>query len=240
MCSQPWIKLAFFATRRRTASIPDAGALVPFETSNICFATGYKVARLERYYVWTNPDPAALARRYKDYAISKDTCKVTAATTPSIVANGGVETDQEGTRPFTMKMTAPSSPGERTVHILICHFGATYSTLGSSRWRATGCSAAKWTSWSLPRRARREHVCLRQAQGDRELFSYVNDAVLALPRQYQWLYKDNAGCISFFIKPRSRLYGGTWGPGGLRKWELAAPGVVTIGCHHANYKLKLR
>lgn len=34
-----------------------------------------------------------------------------------------------------------------------------------------------------------------------ELFAYVNDAVLALPRKYQWLYKDNAGCISFFIKP---------------------------------------
>ncbi|WP_247333234.1 hypothetical protein [Bradyrhizobium sp. 147] len=41
----------FFASRRRTACIPDAGALVSFETSNICFATGYKVARLERYYV---------------------------------------------------------------------------------------------------------------------------------------------------------------------------------------------
>lgn len=93
--------------------------LVSFETSNICFATGYKVARLERYYVWTNPDPTAVARQYKDYAISKDTCKVTAATTPSIVANGDVETNQEGTRPFTIKMTAPSSPGERTVHILI-------------------------------------------------------------------------------------------------------------------------
>ncbi len=34
-----------------------------------------------------------------------------------------------------------------------------------------------------------------------ELFFYVNDAVLILPRAYQWLYNDNGGCISFFIKP---------------------------------------
>ncbi|MGY4353209.1 hypothetical protein ACVWXM_009726 [Bradyrhizobium sp. GM7.3] len=46
-----------------------------------------------------------------------------------------------------------------------------------------------------------------------ELFSYVNDAVLALPPQYQWLYKNNAGCISFFIKPSKsplRTDVGTW------------------------------
>ncbi|MDF0498412.1 hypothetical protein [Bradyrhizobium yuanmingense] len=58
----------FCEPTKNLESIPDAGALVSFETSNICFATGYKVARLERYYVWTNPDPAALARQYEDYA----------------------------------------------------------------------------------------------------------------------------------------------------------------------------
>src|ERR1700732_3242879 len=34
-----------------------------------------------------------------------------------------------------------------------------------------------------------------------ELFFYLNDAVVILPRRYQWLYNDNTGCMSFFIKP---------------------------------------
>lgn len=46
----------FCKPTKNLESVPDAGALVSFETSNICCATGYKVARLERYYVWTNPD----------------------------------------------------------------------------------------------------------------------------------------------------------------------------------------
>ncbi|MVT54747.1 hypothetical protein GPL17_30300 [Bradyrhizobium yuanmingense] len=101
-------------------SIPDAGALVSFETNKICFATGYKVARLERYYVWTNPDPAALARQYKDYATSKDTCKVIAATAPSILANGGVKTDARGYSSFHSQDDGTQlSWTEAAVHILI-------------------------------------------------------------------------------------------------------------------------
>jgi hypothetical protein len=34
-----------------------------------------------------------------------------------------------------------------------------------------------------------------------ELFFYLNDAVFAVPRSWQWLYRDNKGCVSFFIKP---------------------------------------
>jgi hypothetical protein len=34
-----------------------------------------------------------------------------------------------------------------------------------------------------------------------ELFFYLNDAVLAVPRSYQRLYQDNQGCLAFFVKP---------------------------------------
>jgi hypothetical protein len=37
-----------------------------------------------------------------------------------------------------------------------------------------------------------------------ELFFYLNDAVLSVPRSYQWLYADNRGCISFFLKPPNK------------------------------------
>lgn len=44
-----------------------------------------------------------------------------------------------------------------------------------------------------------------------ELFAYVNDAVLALPRKYQWLYKDNAGCILHqAVEVALRTDVGTW------------------------------
>lgn len=117
--------------------------------SNICFAKGYKVTRLERYYVWTNPDPAALARLYKDYATSKDTCKVTAVTAPSILANAALETDARGYSTFYHQGDGTQlSWTETAVHILIlplrrCYFQAWFQG------RAMGCSAAKWTSWSL-------------------------------------------------------------------------------------------
>ena len=33
-----------------------------------------------------------------------------------------------------------------------------------------------------------------------ELFFFLNDAVLGFPKSLQWFYRDNKGCISFFIK----------------------------------------
>ena len=35
-----------------------------------------------------------------------------------------------------------------------------------------------------------------------ELFFYLNDAVLPLPVEHQWLYGDNTGCMSFFVQQR--------------------------------------
>jgi hypothetical protein len=46
------------------AFIPDAGALISFNASEPCFSTGYKIGRLSRYYVWTNPDLTELAKEY--------------------------------------------------------------------------------------------------------------------------------------------------------------------------------
>jgi hypothetical protein len=73
--------------------IPDAGALVAFEPSDMCFATGYKVGRLERYLVWTNPDPIALAKLHQGFSTTRATCKVD----PSLALNNGsVVTDARG------------------------------------------------------------------------------------------------------------------------------------------------
>ena len=53
---------------------PDAGVLVSFNASEPCFPTGYKVGRLGRYYVWTNPDLAELAKAYPGFAKGPNTC----------------------------------------------------------------------------------------------------------------------------------------------------------------------
>jgi hypothetical protein len=34
-----------------------------------------------------------------------------------------------------------------------------------------------------------------------ELFFYFNDAVVGLPRSFQWFYGDNKGCATLFVKP---------------------------------------
>lgn len=169
----------FCKPTKNLESIPDAGALVSFETSNICFATGYKVVRLERYYVWTNPDPAALAREYKDYATSKDTCKVTGATTPSILASGGVETDARGYSTFHNHGDGTQlSWTETAVHIVIlplrrCYFQSWFQPV--ARCGLLG-SEVDFLEPDPGGRVKNMSAYVRPKVTD-ELFSYVNDAV---------------------------------------------------------------
>ncbi|WP_051311037.1 DUF2235 domain-containing protein [Bradyrhizobium sp. Cp5.3] len=183
--------------------IPDTGALVSFETSNLCFATGYKVGRLERYFVWTNPAPAALARQYSNYSTSKDTCKLATASAPSILANGGVETDARGYSTFHNPEDGTQlSWTETVVHVLASPLRryylqpwfqpvARYGSLGSE---------VDFLEPDPDRRVKKISEYVSPKVTD-ELFFYVNDSVLLLPRKFQWLYNDNKGCISFFIKP---------------------------------------
>lgn len=183
--------------------IPDAGTLVSFPTSDPCFATGYKVGRLERYYIWTNPDPTTLARQYEKYSTSKDTCKLAAGAGEEPLMNGSVETDAGGYSTFhNPEGGIQLSWTETAIHILASPLRryyfqpwfqpvARYGSLGSE---------VDFLEPDPDRRVKKISEYVTPKVTD-ELFFYVNDAVLILPRTYQWLYNDNTGCISFFIKP---------------------------------------
>jgi uncharacterized protein (DUF2235 family) len=179
--------------------IPDAGALVSFDASDLCFATGYKVGRLERYLVWTNPDLVALAKQHKDYATNRTTCQAGAGD----LRNGSVVTDARGYSTFHNPDdgTQLSWTGTLT-HVLASPLRryyfqpwfqpvARYGSLGSE---------VDFLEPDPDRRVKKisEYVTPKVTG---ELFFYLNDAVLVLPRKYQWLYGDNKGCVSFFIKP---------------------------------------
>ncbi|MBH5396353.1 DUF2235 domain-containing protein [Bradyrhizobium sp. CNPSo 4010] len=179
--------------------IPDAGALVSFDASDLCFATGYRVGRLERYFVWTNPDPAALARQYRDYSTSRATCQASTGE----LRNGGVPTDARGYSTFNNPDGGTElSWTETVIHVFALPLRRYYSQpwfQPVARYGSLG-NEVDFLEPDPDRRVKKisEYVTPKVTG---ELFFYLNDGVLLLPRKYQWLYGDNKGCISFFIKP---------------------------------------
>jgi len=179
--------------------IPDAGALISFDPSNLCFATGYKIGRLERYLVWTNPDPAALAQQYHGYATSRATCQVDPA---QPLKNGSVVTDARGYSTFNNPEDNQLSWTQTLGHILAAplrryYFQPWFQPI--ARYGELG-NEVDFLEPDPDRRVKKisEYVTPKVTG---ELFFYLNDAVVILPRRYQWLYNDNTGCMSFFIKP---------------------------------------
>ncbi|MCA1416323.1 DUF2235 domain-containing protein [Bradyrhizobium sp. NBAIM20] len=191
----------------RPRLIPENGVLVSFKPSNLCFATGYKVARLARYLVWTNPEPAVLANAYKGFAVDKDTCN--AATPPKnpTLTTGAVQTDARGYSTFSNPSDAAQLSWSDTIwHTLLTplrryYFQPWFQPI--ARYGSLG-SEVDFLEPDPDRRVKAisEHATPKVSD---ELFFYVNDAVLVLPRSWQRFYNDNSGCLSFFIKPVNRL-----------------------------------
>jgi hypothetical protein len=86
--------------------IPLEGVLFSFDISNPCFATGYKVGRLDRYLVWTMPEKAELDGENKAYKaahkLTNDRREVGTCSTPAngTLASGGVWADGRGYSTF--------------------------------------------------------------------------------------------------------------------------------------------
>ncbi|SNT53087.1 Uncharacterized protein, PA2063/DUF2235 family [Tardiphaga sp. OK246] len=185
--------------------VPEAGALISFEPSDLCFASGYKIGRLERYLVWTNPDPVVLAKEHKDFSTSRLTCPIP---TVEPLRNGDVTTDARGYSTFRNPPGTPRIPagtqltwGETIWHILKSplrryYFQPWFQPI--ARYGSLG-NEVDFLEPDPDRSVKRisEYVTPKVTG---ELFFYLNDAVLALPRRFQWFYNDNKGCIAFFIK----------------------------------------
>ncbi|MGO3928372.1 DUF2235 domain-containing protein [Rhodopseudomonas pseudopalustris] len=175
----------------RVQYIPDAGALVSFEASEPCFATGYRVGRLDRYLIWTNPTQAELLKSsYKDYATDKAVCPANSEG----LANGGVPATARGYSLFNNEDGAELSWIETLKHLAVVPLRRYYGQpwfQPIARYGAVGNEVDFLEPDPNPKVKKiSEHVTPKVSA---ELFFFLNDTVGG--------YGNNKGCISFFIKP---------------------------------------
>jgi hypothetical protein len=94
------------AESKNLKDIPLEGVLFSFDISNPCFATGYKVGRLDRYLVWTMPERAELDEENKTYKaahkLTNDRREVGTCSTPAngTLVSAGVTADGRGYSTF--------------------------------------------------------------------------------------------------------------------------------------------
>uniref|UniRef100_Q07NP8 T6SS Phospholipase effector Tle1-like catalytic domain-containing protein n=1 Tax=Rhodopseudomonas palustris (strain BisA53) TaxID=316055 RepID=Q07NP8_RHOP5 len=172
--------------------IPDAGALISFKTSDACFATGYRVGRLDRYLVWTNPTQAELAASsYKDFATDRATCSLDPA---QEMANGSTTATARGYSLFNNEDGAEISLIETIEHLAVVPLRRYYSHpwfQPIARYGAVGNEVDFLEPDPDPRVKKiSEHITPKVSA---ELFFFLNDTVGG--------YGNNKGCVSFFIKP---------------------------------------
>lgn len=77
--------------------VPEQGVLISYKPSELCHASGYRIGRLDRYLVWTNPEPAALAAEHPNRVIGPQSCS------PAVgvpLKNGDVVTGPAGYSTF--------------------------------------------------------------------------------------------------------------------------------------------
>ena len=180
------------------AFLPDAGALVSFDASEPCFSTGYKVGRLGRYYVWTNPDLAQLAKEYPGFAKGRNTCT---ADSSEPLSNASVVTDARGYSTFHNADGAELTWWQTAVHVLWLPFRRYYGQpwfQPVARYGPVG-NEVDFLEPDPDRKVTKisEYVTPKVTG---ELFFFLNDAVVGLPKSLQWFYQDNKGCVSFFAK----------------------------------------
>ncbi|MDE1934468.1 DUF2235 domain-containing protein [Bradyrhizobium sp.] len=185
-----------FSGSKNLRDIPANGILFSFDVSNPCFATGYRLARLQRYFVWTTPDIAELNREYKNY---KSAGSCTAAPDERLV-NGSVSTDARGYDTFRNERGSTLSVTAMIWSALLLplkrHYGQPWFQ-PVARYGAIGSQFDFLEPDPDPRFTRISEYVSPKVPG--ELFLYVNDAVTPIPG-WQPFYGDNSGCISFFVK----------------------------------------
>jgi hypothetical protein len=175
--------------------------LFSFDVSNPCFATGYKVDRLDRYFLWTTPSKFQLDQRFPNHRVEPSTCT---ASQQEKLFNRSIAADGRGYETFRNER-GPSLSWAQTIWSALLlpmkrHYGqpwfqpvARYGAIGSELDFLEPDPDPKVTIIS-------ENVVPRVPG---ELFFYFNDAVFAVPG-FQPFYWDNNGCATFFIRPRSK------------------------------------
>ncbi len=185
-----------FSRSQNLKDIPANGVLFSFDVSNPCFATGYRVGRLQRYLVWTTPNKADLDKEYENYTVA-GSC--TAASDEKLF-NGGVSTDGRGYDTFRNESGPKLSVAAMIWNALLLplkrHYGQPWFQ-PVARYGSVGSQFDFLEPDPDPKFKKISEYISPKVPG--QLFFYVNDAVTPIPG-WQPFYGDNSGCITFFVK----------------------------------------
>ncbi len=204
------------SNQEQLPNIPDRGIIFSFDVSQPCFATGYKVNRLDRYLVWTSPpSDQEMINKYKDVTFDNKCSRTpdgtfwnrsvhTDARGYSTFINGtddqnNSEPDPNKPKPFHTELDLSQRVWSALLLPLRRHYGepwfrpvARYGAIGSELDFLEPDLVPTVTNIS-------ENVVPSKVPG--ELFFYFNDAVIGLP-WFQVFYADNMGCARFFVLPK--------------------------------------
>jgi uncharacterized protein (DUF2235 family) len=181
------------------ADVPDAGVLISFRPSALCYASGYKVARLDKYLVWVDPDPAKLTK-YKGFQNVSQSCPIDQV---GALANGRIVTGPGGYSTFHNNDGEELSWYQTIKHVVMTPlrrelFRPWFQMI--ARYGVSGGEEDFLDPDPDPKVKDISEIIQPQVKG--ELFFYVNDAVIGVPGLYGTFYNNNQGCISVFIRPR--------------------------------------
>ncbi|MGV7214902.1 DUF2235 domain-containing protein [Bradyrhizobium sp. UFLA05-112] len=179
--------------------IPDGGVLISFDASKVCHATGYKIGRLDRYFIWTTPDPGELKKQHPNYKDDHAAC-----TQPGVPLGGaGVTTDGRGYSTFGDPADATRlSWYQMALHVLKLPLRRYYGEpwfQPIARYGQFGDQVDFLEPDPNPAFRKISEYVSPKVPG--ELIFYVNEAALPVPQSFQWFYNNHQGCISFFVKP---------------------------------------
>jgi uncharacterized protein (DUF2235 family) len=179
---------------------PEQGVLFSFDVSDPCYATGYKVGRLDRYLVWTTPDRDVLNERYKDFT-EVGTCR---ARPEEKLFNRSIAADARGYDTFRNEEGPVLTWSQTLWNALLLplkrHYGQPWFQ-PVARYGNIGNEVDFLEPDPNPKvKAISENVTPKIPG---ELYFYFNDAVFAWP-SLQPFYADNTGCATFFVRPRQR------------------------------------
>jgi uncharacterized protein (DUF2235 family) len=176
--------------------IPANGILFSFDVSDPCFATGYRLGRLDRYLIWTTPNKSDLDKEYKDYAVAGP---CTASPNEKLI-NGSVAADGRGYETFRNErgptLSFPAMIWNALLLPLKRHYGQPWFQ-PVARYGSIGSQFDFLEPDPDPQFTRISEYVSPKVPG--ELFFYVNDAITPIPG-WQPFYGDNRGCITFFVK----------------------------------------
>jgi uncharacterized protein (DUF2235 family) len=180
-------------------TVPDAGVLISFRPSELCYASGYKVARLEKYLVWVDPNPAKLTK-YAGYQNASQSCPLDQV---GALANGRIATGPWGYSTFHNNEGYELSWYQTIKHVALTPlrrelFRPWFQMI--ARYGVRGGEEDFLDPDPDPKVKDISEIMQPQVKG--ELFFYVNDAVIGIPGLFGKFYNDDQGCISVFIRPR--------------------------------------